>query len=176
MAYNFNVFNTKIKETQDWLIKELNSVRTGRSSVSFLDPVKVEAYGSVSPLSSVATVMIEDSKTIRVSPWDGSLLSVIDKAITIANLGVSVVNDGKGLRVIFPELTGERREQLIKVAKQKLEEAKVALRRERGEVVDDNELSEDDIVRVKAEMEKLVKEGEKKLEELFVKKEQEIRQ
>lgn len=181
MAYNFSKFQQKIKETQDWYVKELSSVRTGRASTSFLDPVRVESYGSLMPITSLATVNAEDARSVRISPWDNSQTTAIEKAITIANLGVSVVADGNGLRVIFPELTGERRLQLVKVAKEKLEDAKVAIRRDRGEISDDlnnqkklGSMGEDDVMRAKVEMEKFVQEGNKKLEEFFAKKESEI--
>lgn len=182
MAYNFSKFHQKIKDTHDWLTKEMAGIRTGRASASFLDGVRVESYGSEMPISSVASMAIEDAKTIRIAPWDHSQTQAIEKAINISNLGVSVVVDDKGLRVIFPELTGERREQLVKVAKQKLEDAKVALRKERSEVSDDlnnkkkaGEMGEDDAFRAKTEMEKITEEASKKLDELFVKKEQEIK-
>jgi ribosome recycling factor len=181
MAYNFSKFNQKIKETQDWFVKELSSIRTGRASTAFLDPVRVESYGSEMPITSLATVNSEDARSIRITPWDSSQTSAIEKAITVANLGVSVVVDGTGIRVIFPELTGERRIQLVKVAKDKLEDAKVALRRDRNEISDDlntqkkeGSMSEDDIMRAKTEMEKIMQEGNRKLEELFEKKETEI--
>ncbi len=181
MAYNFSKFQQKIKETQEWYAKELSSIRTGRASTSFLDPVRVDSYGSEMPINALATISNEDAKTIRISPWDNSQVQAIEKAINMANLGISVVVDGSGLRVIFPELTGERRLQLVKVAKEKLEDARVAIRRERSEVSDDlnakkkdGEMSEDEVIRAKLEMEKYVQEGSKKLEELFAKKEQEI--
>jgi len=181
MAYNFSKLNQKIKETQEWLAKELSSIRTGRASTSFLDVVKVQSYGSEMGITSLATVSAEDAKTIRVSPWDSSQIGAIEKAITISNLGVSVVADGQGLRVIFPELTGERRLQLVKVAKEKLEDGKVALRRERNEVMEDlnqkkkdAEMGEDEMMRYKAEVEKLIQDASKKLEEMLTKKEQEI--
>lgn len=181
MAYNFSKFNQKIKETQEWYVKELASIRTGRAATSFLDGVKVDSYGSLMGISSLATVSSEDPRTIRISPWDSSQVQAIEKAITLADLGVSVVVDGQGLRVIFPELTGERRIQLVKTAKEKLEDAKVAIRRERNEVVDDlntkkknSEMGEDDMMRAKTEMEKIVQDASKKLEELFDKKEKEI--
>ncbi len=181
MAYNFSKFQQKIKETQEWYSKELSAIRTGRASTSFLDPVRVESYGSEMPITSLATVSAEDAKTVRISPWDNSQTQAIEKAINVSNLGVSVVVDGSGLRVIFPELTGERRLQLVKVAKEKLEDARVALRRERNEVSDDlnsmkksGEMGEDDVMRAKSEMEKIFQEGSVKLEELFDKKEKEI--
>ncbi|MES3005605.1 MAG: ribosome recycling factor [Patescibacteria group bacterium] len=181
MAYNFSNFQKKIKETEAWLTREFSAIRTGRASTAFLDGVKVESYGAEMPISSVASISAEDAKTIRIAPWDSSQTQAIEKGIVAANLGVSVVVDGAGLRVIFPELTGERRQQLIKVAKEKLEDARVAIRRERSEVADDlnekkksGEMGEDEMMRNKTEMEKIVQEGSKKLEELFNKKEQEI--
>ena len=181
MTYDFSSFKQKTKGTEDWLIKELTGIRTGRATVSFLDGVKVDSYGSTMHLSGVASVITEDPKTIRVTPWDRSQTQAIEKAITAADLGVSVTVDDKGLRVIFPELTGERRLQLVKIAKQKLEESKVALRRERGEISDDlnkkkkdGEMSEDEVIRSRTEMEKIVKETEAHLEEYFAKKEKEI--
>lgn len=183
MAYNFSNFQKKIKETQEWLVREYSSIRTGRASTAFLDAVKVESYGTEMPITSLANIATEDAKTIRISPWDSTQTQAIERGIIAANLGVSVVVDGSGLRVIFPELTGERRLQLVKVAKEKLEDARVAIRRERSEVSDDlnekkktGEMGEDEMMRNKAEMEKLVQEGSKKLEELFDKKEQEITQ
>jgi ribosome recycling factor len=181
MAYNFSSFNTKIKETYDWYTKELSAIRTGRASTAFLDPVRVDSYGSEMPISAVATIATEDAKTLRISPWDHSQIQAIEKGIIVSNLGVSVVVDGQGLRVIFPELTGERRQQLIKVAKEKLEDAKVAIRRERNEVSEDlnakkksGAMGEDEMMRAKTEMEKIVQEASKKLEEMYEKKEKEI--
>ncbi|MEN9649466.1 MAG: hypothetical protein RL094_433 [Candidatus Parcubacteria bacterium] len=182
MAYNFSKFQQKIKETQDWLTREMSAIRTGRASTAFLDSVRVDSYGSEMPLSGVGSLSTEDARTIRITPWDHSQTQAVEKAIVASNLGVSVVVDDKGLRVIFPELTGERREQLIKVAKQKLEDGKVAIRQERNEVSNDlndkkkeGTMGEDDVARAKAEMEKITQEGSKKLEEMFNKKEQEIK-
>ncbi len=181
MAYNFSKFNQKIKETQEWYSRELSSVRTGRASTAFLDGVKVDSYGSEMGISALATITSEDPRTLRISPWDSSQIQPIEKGINLANLGVSVVVDGQGLRVIFPELTGERRIQLMKVAKEKLEDARVALRRERNEVSEDlnskkknGEMGEDDVMRAKTEMEKIFQEGSRKLDESLEKKEKEI--
>jgi ribosome recycling factor len=181
MAYTLNDFQNKLKATEDWLIKEMGAIRTGRASVAFLDGVQVESYGSMMAISSVASIGTEDAKTLRITPWDNSQIRGIEKAISTSNLGVSVVVDDKGLRVIFPELTGERRLQLVKVAKEKLEDGRVALRRERNEVMDDlntkkkeGSMSEDEVERVKIEVEKKMKEAGEKLEVVFTKKESEI--
>lgn len=181
MPYNFNTFQSKIKETENWLVKEFGTIRTGRASANLLDSIKVDSYGALSPLNAVGSISNEDPRTLRITPWDSSQIKEIEKAIIAANLGVSAVVDDKGVRVIFPELTGERREQLIKLSKQKLEDAKIAIRRERNEVHDDlqakkksGELGEDEMMRYKDQMEKLVTEANKKLDELFAKKEKEI--
>ncbi len=181
MAYNFTPFQTKLKATEEWLAKELGGVRTGRASASFLDNIRVDSYGTEMAITAVASVNSEDPKTLRITPWDNSQIKNIEKAITVSNLGVSVVVDDKGLRVIFPELTGERRIQLAKISKEKLEDARVALRRERNEVMSDiekkqkaGEMGEDDMKRAKDEVESKMKEANKKLDEMFEKKEKEI--
>jgi len=181
MAYNFTNLNNKIKTTEEWLAKELSGIRTGRASISFLDGVRVESYGSEMPISSLASISTEDSKTIRITPWDSTQIKGIEKALSTSDLGVSVMTDSAGVRVIFPELTGERRTQLAKVAKEKLEDSRVALRRERNEAMDDlsaqkkaGSMSEDEMEFNKAEVEKKIKEAGAKLESLFEKKESEI--
>jgi ribosome recycling factor len=125
--------------------------------------------------------MAEDVRTLRISPWDMNIAKEIEKAITEANLGVSVSTDDKGVRVSFPELSGERRESLIKIAKERLEDTKVSVRREREKIQSEieasekaGEMSEDDKFKAKAEMQKLVEETNKHLLEVFEKKEIEI--
>jgi ribosome recycling factor len=179
--YNFSPFKQKNKDVEEWLKKELSNVRTGRANVAILDGVQVESYGSMVPLSQVGNLATEDPKTIRISPWDMTQIKAIEKGILLADLGVSVTVDDKGLRVIFPELTGERRLSLVKHAKQKLEDAKVSLRMHRDDVMKDLQAKEkaggigkDDIFRFKTELQKIVDETNKKLEEQFAKKEKEI--
>ena len=132
-------------------------------------------------LPQVASVSVEDVRSLYISPWDKSQLKPIEKAITLADLGVGVGSDDKGVRVSFPELTGERRQQLIKLVRGKLEEARVSLRGERTRTMEDIEqkqkddvLSEDDARRTKDEVQKMIDTGNKKLEELAVKKETEL--
>jgi ribosome recycling factor len=123
-AYDFTQLKTQIKETEDWLQKELTGIRTGRASPALLDSVKPEVYGSQTPLVQVASVSIEDARTLRVSPWDKSNIKTIEKAVIDANLGVGTAVDDLGLRVTFPELTGERRTMLTKLSNEKHEQAK----------------------------------------------------
>ena len=166
---------------ENWLHKELSVIRTGRAAPSILDAVQVEAYGSKMEIKELATVLIEDVRTIRVEPWDKNQTKIIEKAIISSNLGLSVNVDDRGLRIIFPELTSERREQLIKVAKQKMEEARVALRTLRDKTWEEIQtkekkggMGEDDKFRLKNDMQKMVDETNKKLEELFNRKADEI--
>lgn len=181
MAYNFKPFEAKIREITERLSKELAGVRTGRATPAILDGVQVEQYGTRMPISNVATVAIEDARSLRVVPWDASMTKEIEKAITMANLGLSVGVDEKGVRVFFPDLTSERRVQLLKVAKDKVEEIRAQLRQARDEVWSDiqkqekeKKMSEDDKFRAKDEMEKRVQAANKAFDEALVRKEKEI--
>lgn len=181
MAYNFNDLKKKVKETGEWLSKEYGGIRTGRATPILLDTVYAEAYGSKMPVNQLASVSVEDARTLRISPWDTSVSKDIEKGIMLADLGVSVSIDDSGLRVIFPDLTSERRTQLTKIAKQKLEDARITLRGAREETWSDiqkkekdGEMSEDDKFRAKEDMQKIIDEGNRSLEEIFDKKEKEI--
>ncbi len=181
MAYNLTGFKQGLKDVEEWLKKELSTVRTGRANLSILDGVSVEAYGSFMPINQVANLSMEDARTVRIVPWDTSVTKDVEKAIVASDLGLSVTVDDKGLRVIFPELTGERRISLVKLTKQKLEDAKITLRGEREKTLKDleakekdGEMSEDEKFRTKAEVQKLLDECTRNLEILFEKKEKEI--
>ncbi|HEU0080929.1 MAG TPA: ribosome recycling factor [Candidatus Paceibacterota bacterium] len=181
MQYNFAKLKADLAATDAWLAKELGAIRTNRANPSILDSVRVEAYGSDSPISGVASMANEDARTIRITPWDQSLVKAIEKSITVANLGVSVSVDDKGLRVSFPELTGERRAAIVKTAKEKLEQAKIQVRKHRDAVnadIDKKEkeggMGEDEKFRFKAEAQKAIDEATKKLEAAMQKKEKEI--
>jgi ribosome recycling factor len=181
MAYDFKPFEKKIADITDRLTKELSGVRTGRATPGILDGIQVESYGSRMPISNVANISTEDARTLRIAPWDMSQAKEIEKAITIANLGVSVGMDERGVRVSFPELTGERRAEMVKLAKEKTEEFKAQLRVAREEVWNDIQkqekdgtMSEDEKFRGKEDMQKRVDAANKKFDELLEKKEKEI--
>lgn len=181
MQYDFTKLKTKIKETDDWMKKEYTAIRTGMASPQLLDSIQVESYGQRMPLNQVGSVSISDAKSLLVTPWDASQVKAVEKAITAANLGVSLKTDEKGVRVFFPELTSERREMLLKLAKEKLEQGKISLRKVRDEIVKDIEakekeggMSEDEKFRFKGEMQKLIDAGVKTLDEIFAKKNKEI--
>ncbi len=179
---NFNELKTKITEIEEWLRKELSLIRTGKAAPSILDFVQVEAYGSRMGIRELANITIEDSKTVKVEPWDMTLGKAIEKGIEASNLGLSLSPYDKGIRVIFPELTSERREQFVKIVKGKLEEARVSLRGARDKVskqIEEKEkegsMGEDDKFRAKEEMQKYIDACGKNLEEIATKKETEIR-
>lgn len=181
MAYDFKGLKENIKAVEEWLKKEYMSLRTGIASPAILDGVVVEVYGSHMPINQLANIGIEDARVIRITPWDKSQAKAIEKAITVAELGVSVGADDKGVRVFFPELTTERRGLLIKTAKAKLEDGKVNIRGHRDDTLKDiqtkekeGEMGEDDMFRSKEEMQKIVDAGNAALEVLFEKKEKEI--
>ncbi len=181
MAYDFSKFKKSIAGAEEWLKKEFSGIRTGQASPALLDGVKVDSYGAHVPLSQIGSVMTEGPRTIRITPWDISQAKDIEKAITLANLGVSVSVDDKGLRVNFPELTEERRKEIVKIAKERLEEGKKRVRVARDEVMKDLQakekaggIGEDEVFRHQKEIQKFVDECNKKLEEFYSKKEKEI--
>ena len=163
MPYDFKPFDTNVAAAREWLAKEFRNVRTGRANPAILDSVQASAYGSMMPLKQLAQIGTEDARTIRVQPYDASTLKDIERAITAANLGVGTSSDGQVVRVTFPELTGERRAELIKMAKGKLEEARAALRVARDEAwkeIQERErekkITEDDKFSLKDELQKKV--------------------
>lgn len=181
MPYDFKPFDTKCAGAKEWLAKEYTGLRTGRATPAILDGVSVSAYGSLMPLKQVATVGVEDARTLRVTPFDSSITKDIEKAIVAGNLGLGTTSDGATIRVSFPELSGERREQLIKLAKQKLEEARTTIRVARDGVWKDiqekeraKEMSEDDKFRLKDELQKKVDDINGALEKSFESKEKEM--
>jgi|SRR5581483_708105 len=183
MQYSFSPIRQKVKDIEEWLKKEFSAIRTGRATPAILDSVKVDAYGSAMPVTSLANISIEDARMLRISPWDNSLTKAIEKAIATADLGLSVALDDKGVRVMFPELTSDRRAQLIKVAKQKSEEARITLRSEREKVLKDidhqlkeSKISEDDKFRLRAELQKIMDDAGRIFDDMLAKKEKEISQ
>lgn len=181
MAYDFSDFKKQLISIEDWLKKEFSGLRTGQASIMILDSVYIEAYGSKMPINQSASLSVEDPRTIRITAWDKGLLPSMEKAITLADLGVSTVSDGEGIRVIFPALTTENREKLVKVAKNKTEDSKVSVRNDRSAVIKEietaqknSEMTEDDAKRDKETVQKFVDETNRKLDGIFADKEKEI--
>jgi ribosome recycling factor len=183
MAYDFSKLKNQVKETEEWLVRELSGVRTGRATPLLLDAVRADVYGSKTPIAQLASLSIEDARTLRIVPWDKTASKAIEKAIGEADLGVSVATDDAGLRVIFPSLTAERRTMLAKLAQDKQEQAKVTLRGHRSEALRELDAAEkeggmgkDDLARLKAEAQKYIDGGNEALEAQGKRKAEEISQ
>ncbi len=172
---------TKTEDVKQWLAKELSTLRTGRATMTILDGVFVESYGAFSPINQLASINIEDAKTIRITPWDKTVVKGIEQSIQKADLGLSVTTNGIDVRVIFPDLTTETRMNLVKVGYKKVEEAKVTLRTERADAIKkleqfakDNSISEDDTKRQKDEVQKIIDQGVSDFDTMGALKEKEI--
>jgi ribosome recycling factor len=179
--FDFKPFDGKVAASKEWLAKEYRGLRTGRAAPAILDGVQVSAYGSMMPLKQVGNIAVEDARTLRVSAYDATIIKDIERAISAANLGVGTASDGASVRVTFPELTSERRDQLVKLAKGKLEEARAAVRVARDEAWKDIQnrekegtLTEDDKFQLKEELQKKVDAGNDDLQQAFERKESEM--
>ena len=181
MAYDFTDLDTQIQGAREWLSREYSGIRTGRATPAILDSISVTAYGSMMPLKQCANVSVEDARTLRITPWDHTLIKEIERSISNANLGVGTVAESSGLRVTFPELTTERRQQLTKVAKQKLEESRATVRVARDEVRKhiaeaerEGDMSEDEKFKAIEEVQKKADAANDALEHAFSAKEKEL--
>lgn len=181
MAYDFSSVLEQKNSISDWLKNEYRSIQTGRATPQVLDLVHIDLYGSRTPLAHAGSLTIEDPRTLRVTPWDKSIVSQIEKAINEADLGLSVSSDAEGLRVHFPSLTTETRTKLVKLLKDRLEEARIrvrALREETNKAIDaeakEGMYGEDEQRRYRDEMQKIVDGANQDLEDLFQKKEKDV--
>jgi ribosome recycling factor len=160
---------------------ELTKIRTGRASLSLLDGIKVEAYGSSMPLNQVGTLTIPESRQIVIQPWDPQVMSGIEKAILKSDLGLTPVNDGKVIRINIPQLTEERRKELVKIVKKVAEEYRVAVRNHRREAIDtlkkqkkNKEISEDEQFKLQDEAQKETDASIAKIDKVAGEKENEV--
>jgi ribosome recycling factor len=171
----------KMEKSLEAFKQELTKIRTGRASLSLLDGIKVEAYGSPMPLNQVGTMTIPESRQIVIQPWDPQLMGAIEKAILKSDLGLTPVNDGKVIRINIPQLTEERRKELVKVVKKVAEEYRVAIRNHRRDTIDtlkkqkkNKEISEDDQFKLQDETQKETDLFIKKIDQVAVEKENEV--
>ena len=160
---------------------ELTKIRTGRASLSLLDGIKVEAYGSPMPLNQVGTLTIPESRQIVIQPWDPQVMSGIEKAILKSDLGLTPVNDGKVIRINIPQLTEERRKELVKIVKKVAEEYRIAIRNHRRDAIDiikkqkkDKEISEDEQFKLQDEAQKKTDSSIAKIDKVGAAKENEV--
>lgn len=176
-----NAMTEKMESSADAYKRELAKVRTGRASISLLDGIRVDAYGSPMPINQVATLTIPESRLIQIQAWDTQLLGAIEKAIQKSDLGLNPVNDGKLLRITIPQLTEERRKELVKRVKKITEDYRVAIRNSRREAIDtfkqqknDKEISEDELFRLQDDAQKETDKFIKVLDALMAEKEKEV--
>jgi len=171
----------KMEKTIVNLKKELGSIRAGRANAQLLDTVMVDYYGTMTPVSQVGNVSIPEPRLLVISLWDPSMLHEVEKAIQASDLGINPANDGKVIRLAFPEITGEKRQELVKLAKKRAEEAKVAIRSERREANEyikkdkkSSAITEDDFNILEKEIQDLTDKKIKKVDDMLAVKEKEI--
>ncbi len=181
MSYDFSSTKTNRETILEWLRNEYKAIQTGRATPAVLDGIAIDMYGARTLIAHTGSITIEDPRTLRVTPWDKSVVSAVEKAINEADIGVSVASDSDGLRVHFPSLTTETRTKLVKILKDRLEDARVRVRSLREDVnkdIDkrskDGEYGEDEKKRYRDEMQKMVDEANAELESIFNKKEVEV--
>ena len=171
----------RMEKTSEALKREYSTLRAGRATPALLDKIQVEYYGAMTPLNQMANISAPESRMLVVQPWDKSAMKAIEKAILASDLGLNPNNDGSIIRIAIPQLTEERRKELVKVVKKKDEEAKVAIRNIRRELNNDikalekeKSVSEDDAARGLDDAQKLTEKWIKKLDEITKNKEEEI--
>ena len=174
-------YDAKMQKTVDVVVSDFASVRAGRANAAVLDKITVDYYGVATPLNQVASISSPDPRTLTIQPWDSSLLKAIEKAIQTSDLGINPQNDGRVIRLSFPQLTEERRKELSKQVKKYAEAGKVAIRNIRREAVDTykamkkkSEITEDDLKEYEKELQDLTEKRCKQIDELAAKKEAEL--
>ena len=180
MNEKLKVYDTKMQKTMDSLDSEMGTIRAGRANPNVLNRIMVDYYGTPTPIQQVANVSVPEPRMIQIQPWEKNMLKVIEKAIMVSDLGINPTNDGTAVRLLFPELTEERRKELVKDVKKKGEEAKVAVRNVRrdGNVafkkLKGTEISEDEIKDLEDELQKITDKYVAKIDKMVEAKSKEI--
>jgi len=177
----FNEAEGKMKKTLEVLRKDYSSMRAGRANPAILEKIKVDYYGALTPLNQLANISAPEPRLLTVQPWDKSLLSVIEKSILKSDLGLNPTNDGNILRIAIPQLTEERRQELVKAAKKKAEESKVGIRNIRRDANDrikkmekEKDITEDELKKEQEEIQKTTDKYIKEADNVLAIKEKEI--
>ena len=178
---NYPEITEKMDKVLNHLAGEFETIRVGRANPNVLNKITVDYYGTPTPVQQVGTVSTPDPRTLTIQPWDGSLLKAIEKAILASELGITPQNDGKVIRLAFPQLTEDRRKELTKVAAKKAEEAKVAVRGVRRDAMEafkaqkkKSEITEDDLKNIEKDIQDLTDSKIKEVEKMLEKKNKEI--
>lgn len=181
MSVDFKEYQRKMEKTLDVLQENFGAVRAGRANAKVLDRITVEYYGSETPLNGVASISSPDARTLVITPWDAKVLKDIQKAIQMSDLGINPQNDGRVIRLVFPQLTEERRKELAKQVKKYAEESKVAMRNVRREGMDyvknlkkKSEITEDEQKKAEKDLQDMLDKYIKKVDEALAVKEKEL--
>jgi ribosome recycling factor len=177
----YSEIKEKMAKTIESLKERLSEVRAGRANPAILNKVKIDYYGTLTPINQVAGISVPEARMIVIQPWDISILKEIEKAINTSDIGISPNNDGKVIRLVFPELTEERRKDLVKEIKKYSEEAKVAVRNTRRDGIEkakamqkEGELTEDDLKNAEQNIQKITDENIEEIDKIIATKETEI--
>ncbi len=174
------VFKKDVEKCIEYLKEDLSQIRVGRATPDLVDEVMVDAYNTTSPLKNLSTITVVDAKTINIEPWDKTILEDVGRGLENAKLGFSIIMEGNRVLVKLPELTEERRKEYVKVMKERVEDARVAVRQVRQKYMkemdelENDGLSEDQADRVRDEIEKSVKETNERIEKIREEKEKEL--
>lgn len=181
MSADYAEFTGKMKKTTEVLSSQFAAVRAGKANPAVLDQISVDYYGTPTPIQQIATVSAPDARTLLIQPWDASALKGIEKAIQTSDLGINPQNDGRAIRLVFPQLTEERRKELVKQVKKYSEDSKVAVRNIRRDAMEKfkaqkkkSEITEDDLKDVEKDLQKLTDDYIKEIDKLAEKKEKEL--
>ena len=179
----YEEYENKMKKTVDVLQSQYSAIRAGRASPSVLDQIKVDYYGTPTPINQIASVSTPDPRTLMIQPWDASSLKAIEKALLTSELGINPANDGRFLRLVFPQPTEDRRKELIKQVYKQSEESKVAIRNIRRDAVEKfkamkkkSEITEDDLADTEKDLQKLTDKYITEIDKVAAKKEAEIKE
>ena len=177
----YKIYEEKMQKSIDSVAADFAAVRAGRANAGVLDRIMVDYYGSPTPIHQIAAIASPDARTLLITPWDGSALKSIEKAIQNSDLGINPQNDGKAIRLSFPQLTEERRKELVKQIRKYAEGGKVAIRNIRRDAMDNfkkqekkSEITEDELKQAEKDLQKLTDDSCKKIDELLAKKEKEL--
>jgi ribosome recycling factor len=177
----YTEYENKMKKTVEVLHSQFTTVRAGRANAAVLDHIRVEYYGAPTPINQIASISTPDPRSLVIQPWDTASLKAIEKAILTSDLGINPTNDGRVIRLGFPQLTEERRKELVKMVSKYAEEAKVAIRNVRRDAMEvykaqkkKSEITEDDLKDVEKDLQKMTDDYIKEVEKVAEKKEKEL--
>ena len=178
---DYKIYEEKMNKSIDSAAADFAFVRAGRANAAVLDRIMVDYYGTPTPIQQIAAISTPDPRILQISPWDGSALKSIEKAILNSDLGINPQNDGRNIRLNFPQLTEERRKELVKQIRKYAENGKVAIRNIRRDAMESfkkkekaSEITEDDLKQAEKDLQKLTDDSSKKIDELLARKEKEL--